>query len=114
MRRKNFNKIVQIKKEDGSVAIEEKKIINKVVQFYKKLLSIYHKNSTQVVNKIIQNIPSIITHRQNKALHKKVTKEKVKISLFLMELEKFLGPDGFPSGFFQKLGYYGKEHLVCH
>jgi len=72
------------------------------------------RNNSNAREKIVQNIPRIITDQKNKALWKQPTKKKVRNAIFIVEPDKAPGTYGFLDGFFQKkLGDNGKRCVVC-
>lgn len=76
MRRRNFNRIFQIKKPDENIIIDEKDIKNKAIQFYERLLTIDQKDSTHTRNKILHNISTILTDRKMKFCMNKLLMRK--------------------------------------
>lgn len=70
MRRIGFNTIFETRKVDGNMIVEDFKIKQEVVAFYKTILTIYQINNIKAREIVLQNILKLIRHQHNVALHK--------------------------------------------
>lgn len=99
-KRRGFNKLVEIKCQDGTITRDKTEIKIEAVKFCQALLSKDQLDDIDAISQILQNIPCLIQQHINEELSRALQKEEVKIVLFLMN--KAPGPYGFPESFFPK------------
>jgi hypothetical protein len=106
--RNSFNMIKSLKDEEGNVVDDMKGIKNLVTDFYMKLLGetshAFTQSKAKRVSKLIQNnFPSSCIF----GTEAEITREEVRKTIFAMNQNKALGPDGFFAGF-----YYRAQAMV--
>lgn len=69
---------------------------------FQNILNNLESSNKLAQDKMLKNIPSIITKEDNKTLNKPISMEEVKVAIFSMHPDKSPRPDGFYAFFFQK------------
>jgi hypothetical protein len=84
----------------GNTMLTYQEIMHELTNFYKYLLSELEVDHTSAIEKVTQNIPTIITQEHNEALMTPITQEEVDHDIQELPIGKALGPDGFTTNFF--------------
>jgi hypothetical protein len=71
------NHITKIEDSQGNTLLEHVDIEDKIITYYKELLSDPLFDITPAIKRIIQHIPTLITTDQNKSLMRPITQEEV-------------------------------------
>eukprot|EP00253_Pinus_taeda_P009185 PITA_09185 len=101
-----FHKQTQVRKCFNTISeIKEENDIHKYFEYIKKttflhFLSLYREDPNQN-SYLLDVVPSVISQRTKETLEAIITKEEAKKSLFDMDPDKALGPDGFSARFLQ-------------
>jgi hypothetical protein len=86
---------------DGNNVIEEDEALKKHnTSYYKSLFGPSNVTNVTLDESITHDIPQV-SQEENVALITCFNEEEVRHAIFLMEHNKFLGPDGFPTEFYQ-------------
>ena len=89
------NKISTLKREDGSVAVQQEELEEVALDFYKQLFSAQDELEP---NLILEHVPSKITEEMNERLMRPFVTDEVERALQMMKASKAPGPDGFCYG----------------
>jgi hypothetical protein len=90
------NKISTLKREDGSVAVQQEELEEVALDFYKQLFSAQDELEP---NLILEHVPRKITEEMNERLMRPFVADEVERALQMMKASKAPGPDGFTAGF---------------
>ena len=71
-----------------------------ITQFYKELFGEPENSHFSLAEEWIQDIPQV-TREENNILSRPFSEKEIKDAIFQMERNKALGPDGFPTEFYQ-------------
>lgn len=113
LRRRAFNRISGILREDGSLEEDTQNINERIVNLNKNLLSLDQEVILETEDRVVGNIPTLIKEEENIALISPFPKEEIKSDVFSMEKYKALGPDAFLATFFQSFWHIvGKDVIV--
>ncbi|OMO61797.1 reverse transcriptase [Corchorus capsularis] len=89
--RKQFNKILSLKAEDGSWIEKEKDIVSSFEQFYSELFT---SNGSKNWDQVLLHVPKKVTDQMNEDMVKEVSDEEIKEAAFELGATKAPGPDG--------------------
>ena len=92
---------MRLKSEVGELITNEATIKAKVFIYFNNL---YREESNKITQRVMECIPSIVTESMNQTLTAPISNEEVKEAVFEMGRLKALGPNGFPSVFFNLIG----------
>lgn len=92
------NKIFELENFEGFTCSDEESISNILIDYYQSLFTSSNSNNLDAV---VADIPKVVIDEMNFSLEAEYTRDVVERALKQMELLKALGPDGFPSLFFQ-------------
>lgn len=92
------NKILALKRDDGSVATKQEDLEVIATDFYKEPFSAQDNLSPELV---LDHVPRKVTDEMNTRLTRPYTSSEVEKVLQLMKPNKDPGPDGFTAGFYQ-------------
>ena len=106
------NRIVRLKKEDGSVVEKQKEIEETLNSYYADLLEEPNVDRRQAQSEIFRHIPRIITQEHNQILMRPVEMPELEEVVKQMARDKSPGPDGFTTNFFQEGWEWLKEELL--
>jgi hypothetical protein len=98
--RRFIKHITKMEDEQGNTLLTHQEITHEMTDFYKDLLSEPLVDRTPAIERVTQNIPTLISLEQNTALMKPITQEEVDQSVQDLPKGKALGPDGFTTDFF--------------
>jgi hypothetical protein len=105
--RRKKNKISRLAKADGSVTEDPIELQQMARSFYADL---YTSEATSGMDEVLASVPVSVMVDMNAKLIAPFCDKEIKEALFHMYPTKALGPDGFPSHFFQKhWDLYGGE-----
>ena len=97
--RKRMNRIVGLKRLDGSVCVDSEEDKVEVQEFYQQL---YTSQGFQNMDGLLQFVPERVTPIMNDDLQRPFEAAEVRTALFQMAPSKAPGVDGFTAGFFQR------------
>jgi hypothetical protein len=97
--RRKKNTIVELKREDGSLASGKEELGEMASSFYKEL---YTSEGIQGLEEVMSLVPVKVSSGMNEMLDSPFDAAEVKKALFEMYPTKAPGPDGFPAHFFQR------------
>jgi hypothetical protein len=99
--------------QDGNKTIEGDSVLKKhITSYYKSLFGKPQENNFQLDESLKEDILQV-TDLENEALIKPFTEEEIKSAIFQMEYNKALGPDGFPTEFYQVFWEVLKHDLMA-
>ncbi|OMO94054.1 reverse transcriptase [Corchorus capsularis] len=96
--RRQFNKILRIKNEDGVWLEKEEGIMEGFCKFYENLFT---SEGNRNWDHVLKAIPCLVSEEDNTELIKDVTDEEIVQAVFQMGMLKSPGPDGFNGLFYQ-------------
>ena len=96
------SRITCVKNHLGVLTDKPGEIENTFVKHFQNILNNHEGSNIIVQVNLLRVIPKVVTQENNKSLKKPITLEKVNKVVFDMNLDKYLGPDGFQAFFFQK------------
>ena len=99
---RSFKSINKIKDSKGNLTKNPKIISEMIVSHFQNILINLEGSNKLAQDKMLENIPTVITREDNNNLNKPISMEEVKLALFSMHPDKSPGPDGFQAFFFQK------------
>ena len=99
---RTFKSITKVKDSNGTLTDNPKTITETVVNHFQNFLNNLESSNKLAQDKLLENIPSLITKEDNKNINNPITMEEVKMALFSMNSDNSPGPDGFQAFFFQK------------
>lgn len=109
LQRRMTNKIGRIKDDNGEWVVEDAKILNCFVDFYKNL---FFSGADPDRHMHTDVIPSLVNDDMNATLLSQVTESEVERATFDMGPHKAPGPDGLNGLFFQKNWVTVKHEVV--
>jgi hypothetical protein len=68
-----INRIMKLEDSQGNTLLTHQEIMHELSGFYKDLLSEPHVDHTSAIERVTQNIPTLITQEQNEALMTPIT-----------------------------------------
>ncbi|XP_019170430.1 PREDICTED: uncharacterized protein LOC109165997 [Ipomoea nil] len=95
--RRRRNRVAQLTRDDGTVAVGVDEVGGVMVDYYKGLFT----SQPGDVDEVVVCLGAGITARDNAVLERAVSVEEVREAVFAMHPDKSPGPDGFGPGFFQ-------------
>ena len=98
-RRRLKNQIKPLQWQDGQLTENKDQMESMTTSFYKQL---YTSVGVQDMEQVLETIPRKVTDDMNSTLNAPYSGQEVKTALFQMFPTKALGPDGFPSHFYQR------------
>ncbi|XP_059064650.1 uncharacterized protein LOC131856751 [Cryptomeria japonica] len=108
--RRWVNQISNIKNYQGVNMEEPLEVVAEGVRFFEGILNNTIGSNLSGQHNIISNTLKLIDAKHNSCLLEKFIEEEVKSALMKMNPDKALGPDGFPTSFFQTFwGFMGSE-----
>lgn len=107
--RRKKNKIVRLKREDGTWAENNEQIHKEINEFFKGL---YEKDGEVNPQPLLDLFPRKVEDYMNEALTKPFTETEVSDALFQIGPLKAPGPDGYPARFFQRNWAVLKEEVI--
>jgi hypothetical protein len=98
----------------GTLTENPKIISETIVSYFRNILNNFEGSNKLAQDKMLKNIPSVITKEDNKILNKPISIEEVKTAIFSMHSDKSPGPDGFQTFFSKNVGIlsvwiYGRQ-----
>jgi len=96
--RARSNRIMALKREDGSVVSTQEELEVTAMEFYTQLFT---RQEMLDPGPILNCVPTKVTADMNNFLLRPFTADEVKEALFMMGANKAPGPDGLTAGFFQ-------------
>jgi hypothetical protein len=97
--RTRTNKIVSLRKEDGTFTSVQSEMEVAATNFYTSLFTAQENTSPEVITNYV---PRKVTHEMNEQLCAPFTDWEIEKALFMMHPNKSPGPDGFTAGFYIK------------
>lgn len=94
-----MNKILGLRRSDGSVCATENEDKAEVQAFYQNL---YQSQGFADASHLLSHVPVKVNEAMNSELTKPYTAAEVKVALFQMAPSKAPGVDGFTTGFYQR------------
>jgi hypothetical protein len=101
IQRRNRNKIVSLKAQDGSTKVKKEDIEKELLHHFQNLLSEPRINRKEAITKITEAIPRLVPPEKSRALMRPASIEEVEDIVKSMASGKSPGPDGFTADFFQ-------------
>jgi hypothetical protein len=92
------NKIMALKRDDGSMATEQAEIEGIATDFYRQLFSA---QENLLPDLVLDHVPTKVSAEMNDRLLWSYSASEVEQALQLMKPSKAPGPDGFTAGFYQ-------------
>jgi hypothetical protein len=92
-------RIFRLEQEDGSI-VGDNEIKRYITRYYKNLFGQPMESDIHLDESRINDIPQV-TNTENEILTSPFTMDGIKEVVFQMEHNKALGPDGFPTEFYQ-------------
>lgn len=111
VQRRMINHISHIKNEQGNKVETHEGIEAEFLKYFEKAHQEPDINRMPAINKVIKNIPRIITEEHNSLLLKPINLEEVEEAMWNLKEGKAPGPDGFTSNFFHKFWDLIKEEV---
>lgn len=111
LKRRAFNKIRGIQKEDANIIEDLGEMKEIIVEFYKNILPKDQVDNQDVGQELLNNIPTLITEEDNNKLTYPFSYE-VYEAISRMGKDKALGTDGFPPKFFHIYWYIMEEDVT--
>jgi hypothetical protein len=96
--RAQTNRILALRKEDGTVVTAQKDLESEAMAFYSRLFT---RQEELDPGPILDQISAKVTPQMNDALMKPFAAEEVREALFMMGASKAPGPDVLSAGFYQ-------------
>jgi hypothetical protein len=106
--RARINRIVHLRRNDGSLCLEHEEIEEMAITFYKGLFTAQDSTTPTLV---AQFVPRKVTNSMNDDLSTPFSADEVQSALFMMHTNKAPGPDGFTTGVFQTHWQHIKEDV---
>jgi hypothetical protein len=103
--------IFRLEQEDGSI-VGDNEIKRYITRYYKNLFGQPMESDIHLDESRINDIPQV-TNTENEILTSPFTMDGIKEVVFQMEHNKALGPDGFPTEFYQVFWEIIKEDLLA-
>eukprot|EP00253_Pinus_taeda_P027174 PITA_27174 len=101
VQRRMSNQISQINNAQGEKNETQAGIEQEFLQYFKAMNQEPNINRTEAIDRILCNIPCLITEDHNTLLLKPISLQEVETAVNLLKAGKAPGPDGFTSNFFQ-------------
>ena len=101
MARRDHNKILKIKDQDGIKWESHKEIETTLVNHFHGIAQEPNQDRTEAIQRIIHHIPHLVTEEQNNNLKKPIVEEEIDQVLQEMPNGKAPGLDGFTVEFFK-------------
>jgi len=102
VQRRMIKNITHIKNEQGEKIKTHAGIKGEFINYFKKAHQEPNINRMPAINKLLKNIPRIITEEHNSLLIKPISLQEVEEAVNQMKEGKAPGPDGFTLNFFHK------------
>ena len=97
--RSRTNRIVSLRREDGTYATNQQDLENLAINFYTGLFTAQEQTIPEVITKFV---PRKVTAEMDELLCAPATDMEIERALFMMHPNKSPGPDGFTAGFYIK------------
>lgn len=101
LKRRAFNKLCMLEKEDKIFTKNEDGIKDMVVSFYKNLLTKSMEEDQNMTNELLENIPQLLGEEDNQKLIEPFIEEEIIDTIFMMDKDKTSRPNKFLAQFFQ-------------
>lgn len=110
IQRRGRNRILRLKKEDGSWVEGQENLFEEIIEHYRV---VYHAGLQQNTDFCLSHVPDLVSDEMNFQLTKPVSQEEIKRAVFGLGALKAPGPDGLNGMFYQKHWEVVKED-VCN
>jgi hypothetical protein len=104
-------RISRLEQEEGVVEREDQ-LLKYITNYYKGLFGNYERNNFSMNESMREDIPQI-TPIENDLLVVEFSEKEVREAIFQMKHNKALGPDGFPTEFYQVFWSLIKNDLMA-
>jgi hypothetical protein len=95
-----INHITKLEDDQGNTLLTHQEITNELTDFYKDLLSKTHVDHTPTIEWVTQNIPALISSKQNASLMRPIMQAEVDQVVQDLPKGKAPSPSGFTTDFF--------------
>lgn len=96
--RAHSNRIMGLKKDDGSIVTSQEELQTEAMDFYSKLFT---RQEELDLGPVLNCVQERVTWQMNEVLMQPFSAEEVRKATFMMGANKAPGPDGLTAGFYQ-------------